>query len=59
MSEDNGNGDGIIPDPVPGPTVEPPNGEQIIDGDNSTSSPGSLPQLHWICIPQLRQCFST
>ena len=43
MSEDQGNGDGIIPDPVPGPTVEPPNGEQSIDGDDSTSPSGSLP----------------
>ena len=43
MSEDQGNGDGLIPDPVPGPAVEPPNGEQIIDGDYSTSPPGSLP----------------
>ena len=45
MSEDQGNGDGIIPDPVPGPTVEPPNGEQSIDGDDSTSPPGSLPLI--------------
>ena len=45
MSGDQGNGDGLIPDPVPGPTVEPPNGEQIIDGDDSTSPPGSLPLI--------------
>ena len=38
MSEDNGNGDGIIPDPVPGPTVEPPNGEQSIVGDGKSAA---------------------
>ena len=45
MSGDQGNGDGLIPDPVPGPAVEPPNGEQVIDGDDSTSPPGSLPLI--------------
>ena len=45
MSVDNGNGEGIIPDPVPGPTVEPPEGEQNIHDHNSTSPPGSLPLI--------------
>ena len=46
MSEDQGNGDGFIPEPVPGPTAdEPPKGEQANHGDDSTSPPGSLPLI--------------
>ena len=46
MSEDQGNSDGVIPEPVPGPTAdEPPKGEQANDGNNSTSPPGSLPLI--------------
>ena len=45
MTGDQGNGGGTIPEPVPGPTDEPPTGEQANDGDDSTSPPGSLPLI--------------
>ena len=45
MSGDQGDAEGLNPDAVPGPAVEPPNGEQLIDGDDSTSPPGSLPLI--------------
>ena len=44
MAEALGNGDGKIPEPVPGPPAdEPPKSEQNKNGDDSTSPPGSLP----------------
>ena len=46
MSGDQGNGDGLIPDHVPSPAVEPPNGEQVIDGDDSTSPPARKSAAH-------------
>ena len=46
MAEAQGNGDGLIPDPVPSPTAdEPPKSEQPKNGDDSTSPPGSLPLI--------------
>ena len=44
MAEEQGNGEDINPSPVPSPNAsEPPEGEQSIDADASTSPPGSLP----------------
>ena len=46
MAEEQGNGEHIIPSPVPSPNAsEPPEGEQNIDADASTSPPGSLPLI--------------
>ena len=42
MTGDHDNCDGLIPEPVPGPSDEPPPGEQANDGDDSDSPPGSL-----------------
>ena len=45
MSEGQGTGDGSIPNPLPGPQVEPPEGEQSNDGDITDSPPGSQPLI--------------
>ena len=46
MAEALDNGDGINPSPVPSPeALEPPEGEQNINADASTSPPGSLPLI--------------
>ena len=42
MSEDQGGPEGLNPEVLPGPAVEPPNGEQANHGDDSTPPPGSL-----------------
>ena len=43
--EDPCTGPGIIPDPLPGPHVEPPAGEQAKNGDIAASPPGSVPLI--------------
>ena len=43
--EDSCTGPGPIPDPLPGPHVEPPEGEQSNNGDIAASPPGSVPLI--------------
>ena len=42
MSADQGGPEGLNPEVLPGPAIEPPDGEQSNDGDDSTPPPGSL-----------------
>ena len=45
MSADQGGPEGIIPEVLPGPAIEPPNGEQANNGDDSTPLQGVLRSL--------------